>query len=86
MRERFRIVIDSTAIGRRYVGRSHTKARQHYTTTVTDALVFGDDLDGVGLRAAKDFCKTSTERDGCRYLVERESDGRVIYSIGGGRK
>ncbi len=81
--ERFRIIIDNTALGRRYVGRAHTKARHHYTNTIADALVFADDRDGVGLNAAKDFCKTSAEKYGCRYMVERDSDKKIIFSVGG---
>lgn len=77
MKTEYRILIDSTALGRRYVARDYSKARQHYTKEPERAMVLWD------YAQAKEFAKTWAARTGCDFLVH---DGEGVMLRAEGKK
>jgi hypothetical protein len=74
-KEPIQIAIDSTALGRRFVGRTHTKTRHHYTRDESQAIVLHD------AKVAKDFCKTWAERTGNDFIALQH--GREVFRARG---
>lgn len=59
----YTIVIESAGLGRRFVGKDHSKTRQDYTTNAARALRLKE------FDFAKNFADTWTERTGNRFYV-----------------
>ena len=79
MQPQYRILIQATGIGLRYIGKNHTKARQEYVKDRGRALVLVDQAQ------AREFAKGCAERSGCPHQIDEDGRG-VIETIRGAKR